>query len=141
MKAARWTTEQLQDYQQRKAGTAAKAAPAKGSKYRNTKVEQDGQTFDSKKEAQRWKVLRALEQAGEIRNLVRQVTFSLQPAVELEGEKRKKPALRYVADFIYVAAAGLVVEDVKSDATRKLASYRTKKHLMKSILNLEISEA
>jgi hypothetical protein len=148
MKAARWTPEQLQAYQAKTGkpvsgmsgrSVSSTTEPTK-AKFRNTKVEVDGQKFDSKKEAHRWSVLRILEEEGTIFNLVRQVTFSLQPAVNLAGEKRKKPALRYTADFVYVAEDRLIVEDTKSDATRKLASYRNKKHLMKTLLKLDITE-
>lgn len=53
----------------------------------------------SLKEHRRWQELTLLERAGEIRNLREQVAFELAPAVMLFG--RKKPALRYVADFVY----------------------------------------
>lgn len=71
-----------------------------------------------------------------------QVKFVLAKGVKLAGETRKKPDLRYVADFVYVDAATgeTIVEDVKSNATRKLAAYRNKKHLMKVIYKLDINE-
>ncbi|MCG4607161.1 hypothetical protein L0O74_12605, partial [Bifidobacterium longum] len=59
---------------------------------------------------------------------------------KIAGEKRAKPALRYFADFTYLKDGVQVVEDVKSVATRKLASYRSKKHMMKSVHDIDISE-
>lgn len=48
--------------------------------------------------------------------------------------------MKYVADFVYQANGQTVVEDVKSAATRKLAVYRLKKHLMMSVHGLEVVE-
>lgn len=154
-KAIRWTEEMLADFNGRKAGTkqaglplsvreaaglAPPSEPAKPRKYRNAKVVQDGITHDSSKEAKRWDMLRQLEQAGTITYLHRQVSFELAPAVRLAGEAKKKPALRYFADFTYMRDGVLVIEDTKSRPTRKLAAYRIKKHLMKSVLGLDITE-
>jgi hypothetical protein len=110
------------------------------SKYRSRKVERDGQKFDSQKEARRWDVLEQLAGQGAIAELRRQVAFVLAPAVRFPGEKRMKPALRYVADATYVQDGQLVVEDVKSPPTRKTAIYRAKKHLMATVHNIHIKE-
>lgn len=147
-KAIRWTEEELAAFNAGKNkrarslldAVATAPTPPAPSKYRNTKVEQDGITHDSGKEAKRWDFLRQLEQAGTITHLRRQVSFELAPSVHLKGEARKKPALRYFADFVYRRAGVLVVEDTKSRPTRKLAAYRIKKHLMKTVLNLDITE-
>src|SRR5271157_4200451 len=71
----------------------------KRQKYGNKKVEVDGILFDSTKETKRYQELKLLELAGKISSLTLQKTFELAPAVYLHG--RKKPALRYVADFVY----------------------------------------
>jgi len=110
----------------------------KMSKYHSKKVIDGNDTFDSKKEFCRWNQLRIMEKAGDISELHRQVMFELQPAVILDG--RKKPALRYCCDFAYVENGKQVIEDVKSAATKKLPAYRQKRHLMKSVLNLDIKE-
>lgn len=112
----------------------------KGSKYRSEKVVVDGETFDSKKEFSRWTQLKIMERAGVIHDLKRQVAFELQPAVKLDGERRKKPAMRYFADFVYIQDGERVVEDVKSEATRRLPAYRTKKHLMATVHSINIRE-
>ena len=113
----------------------------KGNKFKAEKVELDGMTFDSKKEHRRYIELKAMQQRGEIQDLKHHTKFELAPKTKIEGEKRAKPALRYFADFTYYRITGeFVVEDVKSVATRKLASYRNKKHLMKTVHNIDVRE-
>lgn len=109
-------------------------------KYKNTKIEHDGHIFDSKKEMNRYCELKLLEHAGEITDLELQKVFVLVPAVKLNG--RTKPAVRYLSDFSYVQVkdGSLVVEDVKSPVTRKLAVYRLKIHLLKHVHGIEITE-
>ena len=111
---------------------------AKASKHGNTKIEVDGIKFDSKREAARHLHLLMLLRAGMISDLNLQVPFVLQPAVVLDG--RKKPALRYFADFTYLERGRLVIEDAKSPHLRKNPVYRNKKHLMMSVLGLAITE-
>jgi hypothetical protein len=158
-KAIRWSDDELDAYKNRlikKSQGAAMpqkpvaqkvpdvAPPAasakKASKYKNTKVEIDGITHDSSKEARRWAVLQRQAAAGEITDLKRQQSFVLAPAVRLEGEPRKKPAIRYFSDFTYLRDGVLVVEDTKSRPTRKLPAYRIKRHLMATVLNIQIKE-
>lgn len=118
-----------------------KAKPkAKRSKYNAQRIEKDGMKFDSVKEYKRYIELTALMQRGEISELKCQVKFVLAPKVKLEGEKRAKPELRYYADFTYLSNGQLIVEDVKSVVTRKLAGYRNKKHLMKTVHDIDIKE-
>lgn len=114
----------------------------KRRKYGNSKVECDGHIFDSNKEYLRYLDLKLMVKAKLIYDLRLQVKFVLAKGVKLAGETRKKPDLRYVADFVYVdvATGETIVEDVKSKATRKLAAYRNKKHLMKVIYKLDINE-
>lgn len=111
----------------------------KGSKMKNVKVVYDGFTFDSKKEADRYIALKGLQCMGIISDLELQKPFVLAPSVILKG--RKKPPLRYVADFCYANSEGeIIVEDVKSSFTKTLPAYRIKAHLMKSVHNIDISE-
>ena len=49
------------------------------SKYRNRRIVVDGETFDSKREAQRWYELKLLRRAGVVTDLQRQVPFVLIP--------------------------------------------------------------
>ena len=118
-----------------------KAKKLKCNKFNAQKVELDGMTFDSKKEHKRYIELKALQQKGEIFGLEHHTKFELAPKTKIEGENRAKPAVRYFADFTYYNGEGIyIVEDVKSAATRKLASYRTKKHLMKTVHGIDIKE-
>lgn len=83
----------------------------------------DGIRFASQREGSRYRALKLLERAGEITGLELQPVFVLAP-----GEKRKRPALRYVADFAYTDADGRrVILDVKGVQT---PVFRLKMHLL-----------
>jgi hypothetical protein len=125
--------------------SSEKEKPKKKNKYGNQKVVVDGYKFDSKKEANRYFELKILQLAGEITDLKMQEPFLL----EVEGKKVAK----YIADFVYLRKGQnqfnrailsndglLVVEDVKSSATRKLSTYRLKKKLMFAIHGITIVE-
>ncbi len=102
-------------------------------KYRNGPITVDGHRFDSKKEAARYQELQIAAAAGEIRDLEIQPRFPLIVHQEDCGA--------YVGDFSYVTRAGeAVVEDVKSDATRKLPTYRLKRKLVWALYGLTIRE-
>lgn len=105
------------------------------------KVEADGYTFDSKREYQRYRELKLMQAAGEIACLEVHPRFELANAVVVDG--RKKRALRYTADFQYIVRepdySRHVIEDVKSPRFRT-AAYRMRKHLMKAVLGLDITE-
>jgi len=104
-------------------------------KYGNKKVVIDGIKFDSAKEGRRWQDLKMLYKVGKIRELDRQRVFILAPSVVLHG--RRKPALRYCADFVYIddATGKTVVEDVKGVQTDV---FRVKMHLMKSVHGIDL---
>ena len=91
----------------------------KPSKYGNHKVEWGGMKFDSKWELERWLQLVAMETAGEIRALRRQVPHVLQPSFVHLGEKIR--AIRYFPDFQYFQDDGttnwLIIEDAKGHQT------------------------
>lgn len=94
------------------------------SKYHAKKTRVDGITFDSKREADRYLVLKSMEEAGTIEDLRRQVRYELVPAFDVDG-KRYRPVF-YVADFVYVEDGKEVVEDVKGMRTD---TYRLKSKL------------
>lgn len=96
-------------------------------KYRNKKVIQDGIWFDSKKEARRYAELKALEKAGVISHLFLQVRFKVCPRIE--GVKGSRDRY-YVADFVYSENGVDVIEDVKSEITRKNPVYTLKRQLV-----------
>lgn len=110
------------------------------SKFNNRKVVLDGATFDSRKEARRYRELQLLERTGEISELQTQFAFVLAESVKFKNEPRRKPAVKYVADFVYIKDGRQVVEDVKSVATRKDKYFRLKKHLMMSVHGIEVVE-
>jgi len=112
-----------------------KAAAPRRQKYANERVEIDGQAFDSKAEARYWGHLQIRLKAGEISNLRRQVPFELAPAVVIGG--RKRPPLRYVADFVWEEGGKTVVADVKGAVPE---AYRIKRHLLKAVHGIDILE-
>lgn len=103
------------------------------SKYKNTKTEIDGIVFDSKAEANRYQVLKNMERMKLISDLTRQVTFFLDKSVVIRG--RKKPGLKYVADFTYIENGVKIVEDCKGVLTDV---FKIKEHLMKSVHGIDI---
>jgi hypothetical protein len=107
-------------------------------KYHNKPTSVGAETYRSKREAKRHQELLLLERAGQAAGVVREVPFVLAPGVHIAGEPRARPALRYFADFVYSTADGrMVVEDAKGVQT---AVYRLKKHLMKSVHNIDVME-
>lgn len=104
------------------------------SKYRNVKTVVDNITFDSKREAARYSDLKLLERGKVISDLKLQVPFVLLPSVVIAG--RKKPALRYIADFVYMENGKQVVEDVKGMLSEV---YKIKRHHM-AVMGLTILE-
>ena len=81
--------------------------------------------FDSKGERGRWQELQLLEKAHKLSNLRRQTRW-----VFVVNEE---PICYYVADFEYWIGDVRVVEDYKSEHTRKLAVYRIKKKLFQAL--------
>lgn len=102
------------------------------NKFKNTKIEVDGIKFDSIKESKRYGTLKLLQKAGEISDLKLQVRMDI-----LVSDKK---IAVYIADFTYMEKGRYVVEDVKSDFTRKNPVYRLKKKLIEAIYNLKIKE-
>ena len=102
----------------------------KRPKYGNRKVTVGDITFDSAKEAKRWGELQFMVKAGEIRNLQRQVRFP----IVVNGVK----VCSYIADFTYEELGGVVVEDVKSEFTRKDPLFRLKSKLLKTTTGIDI---
>lgn len=102
-------------------------------KYGNKKTTVDGITFDSLKEAKRYKELSLMQKAGMIQDLQMQVKYILIPAqrepdtVGARGGVHKGKLIErectYVADFVYKENGQTVVEDTKG--------FRTKDYLLK----------
>ena len=104
-------------------------------KYNNLKTVVDGIKFDSKRESMHYLNLKLLERGKVITDLKLQVPFDLAPSVIIN--KRKKPALRYFADFTYSENGKFVVNDVKGVLTD---TYIIKRHLMKHLYDIDIYE-
>ena len=102
----------------------------KVSKYRNKKVSFQGKEFDSKRELQRFLVLKDAESKGIIQNLQKQVKFELIPKIEEDvvihlktknkiQRKTIQLPITYKADFVYEKDGVLIVEDVKASASMR----------------------
>jgi hypothetical protein len=107
------------------------------NKYGAKKTVVDGITFDSKAEASRYGALKLLQKAGHITALELQVPFILAPQVRFEGAARAKPALKYVADFVYVECDTnrKIVEDCKGVLTD---AFQIKRHFMLSVHGISV---
>jgi hypothetical protein len=130
-----------------------------GNKYHNVKT----RGYDSRKEAERARVLHLLEKAGKIRELREQVKYELVPA-QYENLSQRRPndpstasrspspasrggfrgklverSVNYIADFVYVdcATGETVVEDAKGVRTKE---YIIKRKLMRWVHGIKISE-
>jgi hypothetical protein len=91
--------------------------------------------YHSKKEHRRADELRLMDKVGAISRLKEQVEFELIP--KQDGER----AVKYIADFTYYECDGsYVVEDVKSDMTRKLPAYIIKRKLMLWLKKIRIKQ-
>jgi hypothetical protein len=122
------------------------------SKYGNRKTVVDGITFDSQKEANRFRELQLLERAGKITALQRQVKYVLIPTQrEFSNEIYKKGAHQghfkpgkvlekecsYIADFAYIQDGAYVAEDTKGVRTE---AYKIKRKLMLERYGIQIRE-
>lgn len=124
------------------------------NKYHAKKCTIDGQTFDSKKEAKRYMLLKEKAEKGQISSLQRQVKFTLIPeqrepdTIGPRGGVKKGKVLErecsYIADFVYLekdpeAITGwtTVVEDTKGFRT---TDYKIKRKLMLYMNGIRIRE-
>lgn len=123
----------------------------KGKKYNNTKVEYDGIKFDSKKEMQRYIVLKDAEKSGVISNLELQVKYELIPAVREEyiehlktKDKVKTRTLQlpitYTCDFQYLKDGVLIVEDVKASPKMLPKEFVLKEKMMFALKGIKIKK-
>ncbi len=107
----------------------ALSAKPRRSKFGAVRTTLDGITFASKLEAARWGQLKLLEQAGEIRDLRRQVRHRF----EVAGHH----VCDYVSDFDYLTSTGLpVTEDCKGGPLT--AAFRVKARLFRALRGREI---
>ena len=102
------------------------------NKYFAKKTVAMGLKFDSRWEAERWGQLKAMERAGVVTQLERQVKYEL----SINDVK----ICDYIADFRYLleeenGLSKLVVEDAKGILT---AEFKLKKKMMKAIHGIDI---
>ena len=110
-------------------------------KYGNTPTtDADGIKHASRKQAKRYRDLGHLMKAGEILMLAREVRFRLPGGVEYVADHvtANQRALEVMAALI--ESGDLVVEDVKSEATRKDKAYRIKAKQMRECLGIAVRE-
>lgn len=123
----------------------------KGERYNHTKVEVNGLKFDSKKEYQRYLVLKEAEDKGVITDLRTQVKFELIPAVVEEYIEHLKTkdkiktrtlqrAITYTADACYYKDGEYVVEDCKISPKVKPEKYVLKAKMMFALKGIRIKE-
>ena len=109
------------------------------NKYHNRKTK----GFDSAKEWRRNQELEALQRAGEISELNRQVPFVLMPSYTISDETTKQGfrtvrEIRYIADFTYRLKDGTrIIEDVKGMQTEV---FKIKRKLLERKIALGVIE-
>jgi len=104
--------------------------PRKRNKYGAKKIVIDGIPFHSIKEGRRYQELKLQEHCGFISRLELQPEFLLKE--KFRHDRTGYKPIKYFGDFKYVRDGKEIVEDVKSDITRKNPVYRIKKKLLLS---------
>ena len=144
-RAARAAVELVQSAREVK----EKPAKKKERKFHNRPTERimpngDVRTFDSAREASRYDELMMMLRAGEILELKIQPQFTLKESyITANGDRSR--AVTYHADFSYEERSEdgtwrFVVEDVKSERTRKNKDYRIKVKLMQENRGITVQE-
>jgi hypothetical protein len=107
-------------------------------KYNNKKTKIDGHTFDSKRESERYKVLKDWQKKGEIKDLKLQPRFPILETFDFRD--KKMVGVVYIADFLYydVRKEVYVVEDVKGMVT-DLYRVKMKFFLSQRLVNNELA--
>ena len=101
------------------------------NKFNARRIEHDGYTFDSQAEYRRYRELKLLARAGDIRRLQVHPRFKIVDGFVDNTGKRQRPS-HYIADFEYLTNDGaLVVEDVKGGKATQTALYKLKSKLFR----------
>ena len=145
MSAIRWTQDEYDAHRRRVAKGPPHAAgpPPAPRKYRSHPTEvifaapeivngqlKSSHVFDSRKEATRYQDLATLRRTGLITALRLQEPFPLLVSGLLGVEL--VTIGHWYADFVYQEGPRLVVEDVKSSATRKNQEYQLKRKIVEA---------
>ena len=121
-----WTQEDLENYQQRRAGEEGMSLHQVRHKFHAKQTKVDEIKFSSRKEANHYAELRLAQQSGTLLFFLRQVPFHLPGGV------------KYVADFVEFWADGSVrIVDVKGFKT---SQYKAKKRMVEALYPIEITE-
>lgn len=126
-------------------------AQKKCGKYKNHKIEFNGIKFDSKKEMQRYILLKEAEDKGVIQDLKLQVRFELIPAIKEEYVEHLKTKdkiktrtvqlpITYTCDFQYYKNGELVVEDVKASKSMLPKEFVLKEKMMFALKGIKIKK-
>lgn len=107
------------------------------SKYHAKKCHYKDMTFDSVREAKRYRELEELERIGVIKDLRRQVSYELIPSQRDANGKVIERPVRYIADFVYEENGFPVCEDCKGMRTD---TYILKRKLMLWKYGIRIKE-
>jgi hypothetical protein len=102
------------------------------SKYHNRKVTEDGYTFDSVAEYNRYRELKTMQNNGDIKSLAVHPTYILQKEFNYHGKLVRE--VKYIADFVYYDVNDhiLVIEDVKGVQT---AEFKIKAKLFQKLMS------
>jgi hypothetical protein len=126
-----WTAAQFQEHFKK---THSAREQGTRMKYGNVKQKIDGYTFDSKKEAKYYGILKLRVRAGNILKFEVHVAYPLIVNGHLIA--------RYIADFVlYNWDGSTTVVDVKSAATEGLAVFKMKKALMLALHKINVQIA
>lgn len=109
------------------------------NKFRARRHKYDDKVFASGRELRRYKELLLLQQTGEISELETQPRYTIIPKMLKPNGKVERAAV-YTADFRYIENGAVVVEDVKSAVTAKLADYVLRRKLMLYVHGIEVRE-
>ena len=101
--------------------------------------------FDSRAEFWRYAELLEMQRKGLINGLQRQIKYEIIPAIRVQKEIALKTKTKYVervdekaahytCDFQYFQNGVLVIEDAKSEATRREKDYVLRRKLMKHLI-------
>lgn len=115
------------------------------SKYNHKTVTYKGIKFASIMERDRYIILEALQKAGKITGLVLQVRFEILPRMmkylevpTKKGTKLKsyvdETAVHYTCDFAYQYNGKYVIEEVKSEGSKRARDYSLRRKLIKKMI-------
>ena len=115
------------------------------NKFGARKIRNEWGEFDSRAEMARYIELVQMQRVGLINGLQRQVKYEIIPAIRVQKEialktktkvveRVEEKAAHYTCDFQYFQDGVLVIEDAKSEATRREKDYVLRRKLMKHLI-------